>query len=554
MQGCFTLYSQTEPHVNSVKGSWFPPKPAVDNSGANSVYGIRAINGNTLGHGGFIAISGTDTTFYITNADGTGAIVNSNGVVKIFDRLIYVNGTVTNNLRVKNSLYVTDSANISGKTVCDSLYFNKGGNVTTPATEFHIASSLTTNPRGIMSSQHNGGTAGARFHLRKSRGTFAVPTVITTGDTLGRIVCSGHDGTKYKESASINFVSSGTIGSNRIPSYLSINTGTDAAPTVSTERFRINNDGIGYFGTINASATKPAGSNTALILQDANSSTGNTCSQLVLQNSRSGGYATGMEFRATGSAYTNGGTGAIMWWLPSSNFSGSTARQGRWYFDMSVNSGSGDPETILLLSTANADKRIGMCGVTYPSYSLSFMGTLDRTIGIERNSTAATAGKALTLRSGGAIAGSADLNSGPINLTTGISTGLGTGDASISTTINSTTGTGDNSPTEREKIAGRLLLDNNMQYTGAVPQTANSFYMTTAGRSGIGMLTWGDGAEYAWFSFTTAGVVTLITNSGNVECVKTNDKVNIIDGGTSVYIINEMGANATMSLKILYNL
>lgn len=110
-----------------------------------------------------------------------------------------------------------------------------GTGASTPATQFETTSALTSSPRGIMSSQFNDGTDGARFHLRKGRGTRAAPTVVVTGDNLGRLVGSGYDGSNYLEMASIYFATEGTIASMRIPTNISFWTATNAAPSVLTQ-------------------------------------------------------------------------------------------------------------------------------------------------------------------------------------------------------------------------------------------------------------------------------------------------------------------------------
>ena len=124
-----------------------------------------------------------------------------------------------------------------------------GAGTLAPASALHIATSLTTSPRGIMSSQHNNGTDGARFHLRKSRGTNAAPTVIVSGDNLGRLVATGYDGSNYLEMASIIFGTQGTIGANRIPSNISFWTATDASPSVLTQAMTIIPGGLVGIGT-----------------------------------------------------------------------------------------------------------------------------------------------------------------------------------------------------------------------------------------------------------------------------------------------------------------
>jgi hypothetical protein len=117
------------------------------------------------------------------------------------------------------------------------------------ATSFHVATSLTTSPRGIMSSQHNDGTDGARVHLRKSRGTNVAPTTVVSGDNLGRIVATGYDGTNYLEMGTILIGTEGTIAATRIPTNLSFWTATDAAPSVLTQRMTILSNGNVGIGT-----------------------------------------------------------------------------------------------------------------------------------------------------------------------------------------------------------------------------------------------------------------------------------------------------------------
>jgi hypothetical protein len=118
-----------------------------------------------------------------------------------------------------------------------------GTGVSALATAFHVASALTTSPRGIMSSQHNDGTDGARLHMRKSRGTLAAPTVIVSGDNLGRLVASGYDGSNYLEMAGIIFGTEGTIAATRVPTNILFQTATDAAPSVLMTRLTISSTG-----------------------------------------------------------------------------------------------------------------------------------------------------------------------------------------------------------------------------------------------------------------------------------------------------------------------
>jgi len=93
-------------------------------------------------------------------------------------------------------------------------------------------------------------------------------------------------------------------------------------------------------------------------------------------------------------------------------------------------------------------------GTTSPTSILALGGTAARTIQMERNTTAATAGQGLTLSSGGAIAGTADLNGGDLTLKSGISTGTGSSALHFFTATAGTTGTTDRTPTEKMTILG----------------------------------------------------------------------------------------------------
>lgn len=115
--------------------------------------------------------------------------------------------------------------------------FNVAAGVT-PFAELEVDSTLTTSPRGIMSAQFSTGTDGARFHLRKARGTRAIPTTVVTGDNLGRLVATGYDGSNYLEDASIIFGTEGTIAATRIATNIQFWTATNAAPSVLTEAGR----------------------------------------------------------------------------------------------------------------------------------------------------------------------------------------------------------------------------------------------------------------------------------------------------------------------------
>lgn len=80
-------------------------------------------------------------------------------------------------------------------------------------------------------------TSGAHvFGLKTRASGSAAPatTAVVTGDSLLSIHGAGADGTNYVDSAGIQFLTAGTIGTGRVPSQIRFFTGTDVATTIKT--------------------------------------------------------------------------------------------------------------------------------------------------------------------------------------------------------------------------------------------------------------------------------------------------------------------------------
>ena len=127
------------------------------------------------------------------------------------------------------------------------LFQSTGGSVgigtTAPAGLFHLSSD--TAATGLLyCTQADASADGFDYLFRKARGTGALPTVITTGDELGTLYFTGYGGaTGYIAGAAIKGISSDTIADTRVPARLSFWTGTNATPSVLTERLRIDSSG-----------------------------------------------------------------------------------------------------------------------------------------------------------------------------------------------------------------------------------------------------------------------------------------------------------------------
>lgn len=151
-----------------------------------------------------------------------------------------------------------------------------GINVTTPVSALHVGTSLTSSPRGVMSAQYSTSTDGARFHMRKARGTEGAPVIIVTGDVLGKLVASGYDGAAYQEMGTISIQATGTIAAGRIPTQIVLATATDSAPSVLTDRWTIGASGslvaagAQTFGTATGNLTVSTGGGNGNILLNNN--------------------------------------------------------------------------------------------------------------------------------------------------------------------------------------------------------------------------------------------------------------------------------------------
>lgn len=85
--------------------------------------------------------------------------------------------------------------------------------------------------------------------LAKARGTASALTAVSVGDLLGIYRFLGYSGAGgFVTSASIRAVATGTVATTRVPASLIFATGTDAAPTVLTDRMSIDNSAIVTIG------------------------------------------------------------------------------------------------------------------------------------------------------------------------------------------------------------------------------------------------------------------------------------------------------------------
>lgn len=371
----------------------------------------------------------------------------------------------------------------------------------TPLSELEISSELTTTPRGIISSQHSDTTDSGRVGSYKSRGTRASPTTVATGDFLGRWSSFGYDGANYLESGSFVCAAEGTVASTRVPSYCAIFTSTDAAPSVLTERIRIDSAGRAMVG-VTATTAKfdvrvaglagivSIGTNTAfpqlLVGNAADTPTG----FVSLNQTGTIGYAAanGLSIRSYSSASIVGGNGY--------NLGGSALR-------------------ILIDSSG----RVALGGVSTPSQQLVLpsagilgwdnAGTADLLLGrdaaatLQMGADAATP-TAQTLKS--ADGSGTDKAGGDLTIAGGNGTGTGLGGAILfNTTPASTTGSTQNTSVTRARFMpnGHFRLAE----LAADPSAAD----LTSGANAKDRLAVYMKSDKIVFAYNNAGTVTYVT-------------------------------------------
>ena len=98
-----------------------------------------------------------------------------------------------------------------------------------------------------------------------------------------------------------------------------------------------------------------------------------------------------------------------------------------------------------------SNNRIGI-GVTEPESDLSFGGSSNRVLGVERSQV--SNGSNMTVKAGGSLSGSTDQVGGDLILASGISTGTGSSNIHLQTATAGITGSSDNLPTTKMTILG----------------------------------------------------------------------------------------------------
>lgn len=88
----------------------------------------------------------------------------------------------------------------------------------------------------LTNQSHNDTSAGASttFHFARSRGSIATPTIVQSGDSIGKFFAIGYDGSVYQNAAGIDFQSAGTPGAGDMPGKILLQTTPDGSNTLAT--------------------------------------------------------------------------------------------------------------------------------------------------------------------------------------------------------------------------------------------------------------------------------------------------------------------------------
>jgi hypothetical protein len=209
-----------------------------------------------------------------------------------------------------NALLVEDSTNP------DSTPFviDQNGTVMSVNSTAIVTQTGTARFQAATISALSGVAAGATatnagtIDLSRSRGTTSSPTIVSSGDSAGRVSYGAYDGAAFIELAKIEGQVDGTPGTNDMPGRLVFSTTADGAST-PTERMRIDASGNVGIGTtspanklhVNGGVTLANYANIGATGNDAGisltgGSTTNNGGQINLRGGSFSGHSNGIEF------------------------------------------------------------------------------------------------------------------------------------------------------------------------------------------------------------------------------------------------------------------
>lgn len=248
---------------------------------------------------------GADGTNYVASAEILIDSVGTIGSTRVPSRMRFYTGTdvaptvktlaltINADQSVAAAGVLSSTAHRNSTTALDATVTAQApspiyASVTAPATNANLAM-----VSGVASS------VGAQEAFFKTRATTAggpATTAVVTGDDLTQFRAFGADGTNYVEAARIEFDTTGTIGTGRVPGLIRFSTGTDAATTVLTTALTIGADQSAVFaGAI---------TNTGTLTMAGTAVINKTAGALALQTTTSGNITLNPAAAATAAVTT----------------------------------------------------------------------------------------------------------------------------------------------------------------------------------------------------------------------------------------------------------
>lgn len=199
---------------------------------ADSINVLGGANINTAGAGDTLTVAldtAVTTTSYATDNAASGLTIENNtvtadGTDANIDIGLVAKGT-TGGVYSPTHITIGQSSSVAsipfaGSSIGVSLLVDNPG---------------ATDAAGMTELRH-GTTAnlGSNLVLGRSRGTFAAPTIVQNGDSVGRIAFVSYDGSNYQYSAQIQCNVAGAPGANDTPGNLLLQTVPDGSSTPTT--------------------------------------------------------------------------------------------------------------------------------------------------------------------------------------------------------------------------------------------------------------------------------------------------------------------------------
>ena len=230
--------------------------------------GVVTLLASSSGSSGDVVGPASSTDNAIVRFDGTtGKLVQNSGVtIDDSGNMVVSVNSATDALRITqtgagNALVVEDSANPDSSpfVVNAAGQLLIGTTTTLPGStngSISLVSEGATAPNGnINGRRYSDDANGLTWGVGKSRGTYASPTTIQSGDNVGNFTFTAYDGASFLSVASIASNVDGTPGTNDMPGRLVFLTTADGA-SAPTERMRIDSAGnVGIGGGATAGVT-----------------------------------------------------------------------------------------------------------------------------------------------------------------------------------------------------------------------------------------------------------------------------------------------------------